>query len=91
MSAICACACDQALENDLREQMSRVAQLERRKQEQEAEKQTIEAYYEARLEEMQTQYDRLLADVEGAKQEARAEVFRTFDDNSAVVPADTPA
>lgn len=55
---------NEALENDLREQMQLVQQLERRKQEQEAEKQTIEAYYEARLEEMQTQYDRLLADVE---------------------------
>ena len=51
-------------------------------------KQTIEAYYEARLEEMQAQYDRLLADVEGAKQAAKAEVYRTFDDNSAVVPDD---
>jgi len=79
---------NEALENDLREQMARVAQLERRNQEQEAEKQTIEAYYEARLEEMQAQYDRLLADVECAKQAAKAEVYRTFDDNSAVVPAD---
>jgi hypothetical protein len=35
--------------------MSRVAALERRHQEQEAEKSTIEAYYEARLAEMQAQ------------------------------------
>ena len=53
---------NEALEADLRKQLSRVAALERRKQEQEAEQQTIEAYYQARLEEMQAQYDRLLAD-----------------------------
>ena len=38
-----------ALEADLRKQMQRVALLERRKLEQEAEQQTIGAYYQARL------------------------------------------
>ena len=71
-----------ALEADLRKQMQRVAQLERRKQEMEAEAATVEAYYKARLEEMQSQYDRLLADIEGAKQAAQDQVFRTFDDNA---------
>ena len=71
-----------ALEADLRKQMQRVAQLERRKQEMEAEAATVEAYYKARLDEMQTQYDRLLADIEGAKQAAQDQVFRTFDDNA---------
>ena len=42
---------NEALEADLRKQLSRVAALERRKQEQEAEQQTIENYYQARLEE----------------------------------------
>ena len=59
---------NEAMEGDLRTQASRVAQLERRKQESEAERQTVEAYYEARLEEMQTQYNRLLADIDSAKQ-----------------------
>ena len=71
-----------ALEADLRKQMQRVAQLERRKQEMEAEAATVEAYYKARLDEMQSQYDRLLADIEGAKQAAQDQVFRTFDDNA---------
>ena len=74
-----------ALEADLRKQMQRVAQLERRKQEMEAEAATVEAYYKARLDEMQSQYDRLLADIEGAKQAAQDQVFRTFDDNAPVV------
>ena len=47
--------------------MQRAAALERRKLELEAEQQTIEAYYQARLDEMQAQYDRLLTEVGGAK------------------------
>ena len=47
-----------------------------------AEAATVEAYYKARLDEMQSQYDRLLADIEGAKQAAQDQVFRTFDDNA---------
>ena len=79
---------NEAMEGDLRTQASRVAQLERRKQESEAERQTVEAYYEARLEEMQTQYNRLLADIDSAKQSAKDEVFRNYSlgDNDPVVP-----
>mmetsp|Transcript_46241 Transcript_46241/g.100423 ORF Transcript_46241/g.100423 Transcript_46241/m.100423 type:complete len:284 (-) Transcript_46241:78-929(-) len=55
---------NEALENDLREQMKLVASHERRKQEQEVERETIEAYYNARLQEMQSQYDKLLAQKE---------------------------
>ena len=40
---------NEALEADLRKQLSRVAQLERRKQEMEAEQQTVEAYYQVRV------------------------------------------
>lgn len=81
---------NEALEGDLGKQVQRVAQLERRKQELEAEQQTIEAYYQARLEEMQTQYDKLLGEVESAKQAARDEVFKTFDDNREHVPGGSP-
>lgn len=49
-------------------------QLERRKQEQEAEQQTIEAYYQARLEEMQAQYDKLLSEIDDAKRVAQEQV-----------------
>jgi len=55
---------NEALENDLREQMKLVASHERRKQEQEVERETVEAYYNARLQEMQSQYDKLLAQKE---------------------------
>jgi len=78
---------NEALEADLRKQLSRVAQLERRKQEQEAEQQTIEAYYQARLEEMQAQYDRLLSEIDDAKRSAQANVYRSFHDDAQVVPA----
>ena len=71
---------NEALEADLRKQLARVAQLERKKQEQEAEQQTIEAYYQARLEEMQTQYERLLSEIDDAKKSAQEKVYRTFDD-----------
>lgn len=57
---------NEALENDLREQMQQVAAAERRKQEWDAERQTVEAYYNARIEEMQAEYDKLLAETEGA-------------------------
>jgi len=77
---------NEALEADLRKQLARVAQLERRKQEQEAEQQTIEAYYQARLEEMQSQYDRLLGEIDDAKKSAQDKVFRTFDSDAPVVP-----
>jgi len=77
---------NEALEADLRKQMQRVAQLERRKQEQEAEQSTIEAYYQARLDEMQAQYDRLLAEIDDSKRQAQKEVYRTFDDDAKVVP-----
>ena len=76
-----------ALEADLRKQMQRVAQLERRKQEMEAEAATVEAYYKARLDEMQTQYDRLLADIEGAKQAAQDQVFHVGRQRAAPEPA----
>lgn len=77
---------NEALESDLRKQLQLLAALDRRKQEQESEKQTIEAYYEARIDEMQTQYDRLLADIDQVKQAAKEEVFKTFDDHMPVVP-----
>ena len=66
--------------------LSRVAALERRKQEQEAEQQTIEAYYQARLEEMQAQYDRLLGEIDDAKRDAQVKVYKTFQDDAPVVP-----
>ena len=78
---------NEALETDLRKQLSRVAALERRKQEQEAEQQTIEAYYQARLEEMQAQYDRLLAEIDDAKRDAQVKVYKTFQDDAAVLPS----
>ena len=62
---------NEALEADLRKQMQRVATYERRKQEQEAEQQTVEAYYQARLEEMQAQYDKLLSEIDDAKRAAQ--------------------
>ena len=77
---------NEALEADLLKQLARVAQLERRKQEQEAEQQTIEAYYQARLEEMQAQYDKLLGEIDDAKRTAQEKVFHTFDETAAVVP-----
>ena len=80
---------NEALEADLRKQLSRVAALERRKQEQEAEQQTIEAYYQARLEEMQAQYDRLLSEIDDAKRDAQAKVYKTFQDDAAVLPSVT--
>ena len=46
---------NEALEADLLKQVQRAAALERRKVELEAEQQTIEAYYQARLDEMQAQ------------------------------------
>ena len=42
-------------------------------------RQTIEAYYQARLDEMQTQYDRLLTEVEGTKKIVRDEAVRSLD------------
>ena len=78
---------NEALEADLRKQLARVAALERRKQEQEAEQQTIEAYYQARLEEMQAQYDRLLAEIDDAKRDAQVKVYKTFQDDAAVLPS----
>ena len=77
---------NEALEADLRKQLARVAALERRKQEQEAEQQTIEAYYQARLEEMQAQYDRLLGEIDDAKRDAQVKVYKTFQDDAPVVP-----
>jgi DNA anti-recombination protein RmuC len=77
---------NEALEADLRKQLARVAQLERRKQEQEAEQQTIEAYYQARLEEMQSQYEKLLGEIDDAKKHAQDQVYRKFDSNAPVVP-----
>jgi len=70
---------NEALEADLLKQVQRAAALERRKLELEAEQQTIEAYYQARLDEMQAQYDRLLTEVEGAKSAAREEAIRALD------------
>jgi len=66
---------NEALESDLLKQVQRAAALERRKLELEAEQQTIEAYYQARLDEMQAQYDRLLTEVEGTKSAARDEAY----------------
>ena len=44
---------------------------------------------------MQAQYDKLLGEVESVKQQARDqardEVFKTFDDNREHVPGGTPA
>jgi len=77
---------NEALESDLRKQMQRVALLERRKLEQEAEQSTIEAYYQARLDEMQAQYDRLLSEIDDSKRAAQQEVYRAFDDNAKIVP-----
>ena len=57
-----------------------------RKQEQEAEQQTIEAYYQARLEEMQSQYEKLLGEIDDAKKHAQDQVYRKFDSNAPVVP-----
>ena len=52
-------------------------------------------HHQARLEEMQAQYDKLLGEVESVKQQARDqardEVFKTFDDNREHVPGGTPA
>lgn len=73
---------NEALEADLRKQLARVAALERRKQEQEAEQQTIEAYYQARLEEMQGQYDRLLGEIDDAKRDAQTKVYASFHDDA---------
>mmetsp|Transcript_19951 Transcript_19951/g.58703 ORF Transcript_19951/g.58703 Transcript_19951/m.58703 type:complete len:244 (+) Transcript_19951:377-1108(+) len=56
---------NEAIEADLQQQMAAVAALERRAQEQEAERATIEAYYSARLTEAQAQFDRLLEGKEG--------------------------
>jgi len=70
---------NEALEADLLKQVQRAAALERRKLELEAEQQTIEAYYQARLDEMQAQYDRLLTEVEGAKAASREEAIRALD------------
>ena len=81
---------NEALEADLRKQLARVAALERRKQEQEAEQQTIEAYYQARLEEMQGQYEKLLAEIDDAKRDAQVKVYKGFEDNAEVVPVDRP-
>ena len=80
---------NEALETDLRKQLSRISALERRKQEQEAEQQTIEAYYQARLEEMQAQYDRLLSEIDHAKRDAQVKVFKTFQDDAPVLPSVT--
>lgn len=77
---------NEALEADLRKQLARVALLERQKLEGEAEQQTIEAYYQARLEEMQTQYDRLLTEIDDAKRSAQDKVYRDFHDDAPVVP-----
>ena len=77
---------NEALEGDLRKQLARVAALEKRKQEQEAEQQTIEAYYQARLEEMQGQYERLLGEIDNAKRDAQVKVYKGFEDNAEVVP-----
>ena len=77
---------NEALEGDLRKQLARVAALEKRKQEQEAEQQTIEAYYQARLEEMQGQYERLLSEIDDAKRDAQVKVYKGFEDNAEVVP-----
>ena len=76
---------NEALEADLRKQLARVAALERRKQEQEAEQQTIEAYYQARLEEMQGQYDRLLNEIDDAKRDAQVKVYKQFEDDAPVL------
>jgi len=80
---------NEALEADLLKQVQRAAALERRKLELEAEQQTIEAYYQARLDEMQAQYDRLLTEVEGAKSAARDEAIRAALDKAE--PATSPA
>lgn len=75
---------NEALEADLRKQLARVQQLERRKLEQEAEQQTIEAYYQARLEEMQAQYDKLLSEIDDAKRAAQEQVYRAFHDDAPI-------
>ena len=67
--------------------MGRVQALERRKQEMEAEQQTVEAYYQARLEEMQAQYDKLLGEIDDAKRVAQEKVYSAFHDDASVVPA----
>ena len=78
--------------DDLRKQLARVQALERRKAELEAEQVTIEAYYQARLAEMQSQYDKLLGEIDDAKRVAQEQVYRTFHDNASVVPPpDHPA
>ncbi|KAL1524066.1 hypothetical protein AB1Y20_018977 [Prymnesium parvum] len=83
---------NEALESDLRKQMQRVALLERRKLEQEAEQQTIEAYYQARLDEMQAQYDRLLSEIDESKRQAPQETSRPSDSNaSSIIPTSSSA
>ena len=82
---------NEALEADLRKQLARVAALERRKQEQDAEQQTIEAYYQARLEEMQGQYDRLLSEIDDAKRDAQLRVYKAFQDDALVIPSASEA
>ena len=72
---LCLSLCLSLSLTDLHAQVQRAAALERRKLELEAEQQTIEAYYQARLDEMQAQYDRLLTEVEGTKSAARDEAY----------------
>ncbi len=78
---------NEALEADLRKQMARVQALERRKAEQEAELQTVEAYYQARLDEMNAQYNKLLGEIDDAKRVAQQKVYSTFNDDAPVLPA----
>ena len=49
----------------------------------------MHAYYQARLEEMQAQYDRLLSEIDDAKRDAQAKVYKTFQDDAAVLPSVT--
>ena len=42
---------------------------------------------QARLDEMQAQYDRLLSEIDDSKRAAQQEVYRAFDDDAPVIPA----
>ena len=42
---------------------------------------------QARLEEMQAQYDRLLSEIDDAKRDAQVKVYKTFQDDAPVLPS----
>ena len=42
---------------------------------------------QARLEETQAQYDRLLGEIDDAKRDAQVRVYKSFDDDAPILPA----